>query len=140
MNPETTTTASIDLAPFFFSGPTFHWPNVAVTLAEWQETDKNHSAGMAGEFPDTREVFWLRYKDIELFFGLRDRSTVGWNQPESSDFSMKSPAILPKHPVQLLQFLELTTHPEARDIAQFWLNLQNFLPFLSRFEKNVVWP
>jgi hypothetical protein len=36
MNPASSiTTASIDLSDYFFTGPTFHWPNIAVSLAEW---------------------------------------------------------------------------------------------------------
>jgi hypothetical protein len=133
----TTQTDTVNLADYYFTGQTFHWPNIAVTLAEWplRWRDEDHSAGMS---TDTRDIFWLRFKDIELFFGLKHRTTVHWNHAENGLY-VTTPLILPKDPVQLLQFLELTSHPEARDIAQFWLNLQKFLPFLSRFEKNVAW-
>jgi hypothetical protein len=55
-------------------------------------------------------------------------------------FEVTTPIILPRDPVALLQLLELTSHPEAGDITQFWVNLQKFLPFLSAFMENVAWP
>ena len=60
-----------------------------------------------------------------------------WFGPDNSPLS---PIVLPRDPATLLQLLELTSHPEAGDIAQFWLNLQKFLPFLSAFMQNVAWP
>jgi hypothetical protein len=140
-----TTTATIDLSDYYFTGRGFHWPNVAVTLAEWpnpQWAAEAHSAGMA---TDTRELFWIRYKDIELFFNTDNRATVEWSQAEwvaehPRGFGVTTPTTLPKDPATLLQLMELTSHPEAGDIAQFWVNLQKFLPFLSAFMQNVAWP
>jgi hypothetical protein len=140
-----TTSTTIDLSGYFFDGPVFNWQNIAVTLAEWpnpQWTDEEHSADIT---TDIRDLFWLRYKDIELFFGLEDCTTVVWHQavwiPEDPrGFCVTTPNILPKDPGKLLQLLGLTSHPEAGDIAQFWVNLQKFLPFLSAFMQNVAWP
>jgi hypothetical protein len=128
--------ATIDLSHFFFAGPSFNWPNVATTLVEWptpQWTDKKHSANMT----DTRDLFWLRYKDVELTFSLDDCTTVCWDHKKWSEgdhpkgLLLITLVVLPKDPFQLLQFLELTSHPEARDIAQFWLSFQNFLGYLD---------
>ena len=81
MNPASSiTTASIDLSDYFFTGPTFHWPNIAVSLSEWpmpEWTNEKHGAGMA---TDTRDIFWFRYKDVELYIGLENRATVDWGQ------------------------------------------------------------
>jgi hypothetical protein len=140
-----TTTATIDLSNYYFTGPAFHWPNVAVTLAEWpnpQWTDEKHSADL---MTDTRDLFWIRFKDVELFFNLANRATVDWGQavwmPEDPHgFYVTSPIVLPRDPTSLLQLLELASHPEAGDIVQFWESLLKFLPFLSSFMENVAWP
>jgi hypothetical protein len=136
-------TESIDLAPLFFTGPTFHWPNVAVSLAEWpnpQWTKEKHDAGMA---TDTRDVFWFNFKHIELFFTV-NKATVDWGHTEWTEppkgFFVTTPAVLPTDPDHLLILLGLESHPEAGDIAQFWLALQKFFPFLSAFMINVAWP
>jgi hypothetical protein len=143
MNITTTTSETVDLAPFFFTGPSFHWPNIAVSLAEWpnpQWATEPHSAHMV---TDTRDLFWLRFKDIGL--NVDNRAIVSWNQavwlPEDPrGFYVTSPIVLPTDPEHLLILLGLESHPEAGDIVQFWLALQKFLPFLTEFMENVTWP
>jgi hypothetical protein len=129
----TTAAETIDLSHYYFTGPDFNWQNIALTLDEWPNPQWANGEHGAHINTDTRDLFWISYGDIGLFFGIDEPTIVCWNHAngEFGGDGIRTSTTLPRDSASLLQFLNLTVHPEAQNIFDFWMRLRKFLPHLE---------
>jgi calcineurin-like phosphoesterase family protein len=123
---------TINLADYFFDGPSFTWKNVELTVEKWNtklpgeehlELTANHDPATE---PDTVQ-FWNTYQNIELVLEEGVPDSVQWCPMNGANFEYAhTSTILPRDGAELIYHLDYDANPDAKDIPAFWERLVNF--------------
>ena len=129
MNNTINTSATINLADYFFKGSDFNWENVDLTVEKWGNKlpgEENLALRANADPPDEDDPqFWIEYQNVELVFDLQDVTSLRWCPMNGAAFDYAdSSTIVPRDGTALLRHLG---YDSDSDIPAFWTRLQKFL-------------